>query len=135
MDENASRAFSRVPPVKRAWLAAPESVNLAGNAIAASPLTSELTTPWAIIKAVSSNAARAPLTPIVSERPRFPETRSAPLPIVRCGAGDGARVDECLVAPPSARSCQELEAGCHRANTLPASARESIAAKFALRST
>src|ERR1700680_9247 len=54
VDENAFRAFSREPPVIRAWLAAPESVKRAGRATVASPATSELTTPFAISSAVSS---------------------------------------------------------------------------------
>ena len=50
--------FSRVPPVSRAWLAAPDSVKRDGSAISVSPAISELTTPLAISNAVSSNGAR-----------------------------------------------------------------------------
>src|SRR5690242_947912 len=43
-------------------------------------------------------------------------------------------VDEWLVIPPSPRTCHAVPSGCHLPNTLNACARESIAAKLALRS-
>src|ERR1700682_5983761 len=94
VDEKALRLLSREPPVRRARLAPPASVNLAGRASSASPEYSELTTPFAIRSAVSSNGAREAPTPNLRARLKLPETCSPPLPSVGGLAGETTSVDE-----------------------------------------
>src|SRR6202158_5187408 len=94
VDEKSLRLLSREPPVRRARLAPPASVNLAGRASSASPEYSELTTPLAIRSAVSSNGAREAPTPNLRACPRFPDTCSPPLPTVGGFVGETTSVDE-----------------------------------------
>src|SRR4051794_3193008 len=104
----------------------------AGSATAASPPYSEITTLLAMSSAVSSKGARTTLAPRVRSRPTLPENPPPALHSVFFGGV--TKVEECDVIPPSARNCQDVPTGCQRPKRLKASARESIAAKFAWRS-
>ena len=90
-----------------------------------------LITPLAIRSAVSSNGVRAAASPILRARATLPVALSAPLAIVRLVDPPLIeRFDVSCDPPASARISHEVEAGCHRAATLAASARESMAAKL-----